>query len=334
MRVGINGFGRIGRRVFRLLFDDPDVDVVAINDFSSNEDLAYLLKYDSSHGLFDRGIKVQSDGILVEGKKIVAMQSAFPSVIPWGDLDVDVVIESTGVFTSSRSDKGGYRDHLDAGAKKVILTVPSKTPDDLFTVVIGVNETAIPSGQNLFSNASCTTNCLAPVAKLLDDHFGIVQGFVTTVHAVTNDQSVVDRRHSDKRRGRASGQSIIPTTTGAARAVAKVLPRLEGKLDGMAMRVPVINGSVIDLVATLEKDTSIEALNAVFKDASLNEMKGILAYTEDPIVSVDIIGSRESSIVDGMATMAMGKMVKIVAWYDNESGYSSRIVDLIKIISS
>eukprot|EP01047_Picozoa_sp_COSAG01_P000139 COSAG01_NODE_2_length_63927_cov_1357.611941_24_plen_335_part_00 len=326
IKVAINGFGRIGRNVFKLISQRQDIEVVAINDLTNPSMLAHLLKYDSVHGRFDGDLSVDGDCLLVNGRSIQIFAERNPSLLPWEKLGVDVAIESTGVFTKASSDRGGYLDHIKAGAKKVILTVPAK--DDIDTVVLGVNNHVISADIQAYSNASCTTNCLAPIAKVLNDSFGIKKGFMNTVHAYTNDQNILDLPHSDYRRARAAGQSIIPTSTGAARAVGLVLPELSGKLDGMAMRVPTPDGSVVDLVCELNTETDVKQVNAVFKAAAEGPLKGILAYTEDPIVSADIIGDKHSSILDSKLTMVSGNMVKVVSWYDNEMGYSNRVVDL------
>ena len=330
MKIAINGFGRIGRNVFKIAFVDKDIEIVGINDLTDPKTLAHLLKYDSNYGVYDKSVAVDGDAIVVDGKKIPVFAERNPANLPWKDLGVDVVIESTGVFTVAESPKGGYKDHIKAGAKKVVLTVPAKDKIDQ-TIVLGVNDDQLDLSHEAFSNASCTTNCLAPIAKVLDDNFGIVKGLMTTVHAYTNDQVMLDQPHKDLRRARAGALSIIPTTTGAARAVSDVIPSLKGKLNGMAMRVPVPTGSVVDLVVELEKDASVEEINAAMKAAAEGPMKGVLEYTEDPIVSRDIIGNHHSSIFDSLLTMKMGeKLVKVLSWYDNEMGYSHRVVDLVK----
>ena len=331
IKVAINGFGRIGRNVFKVSLNNPNVDVVAINDLTDPKTLAHLLKYDSVHGVFDGTVDVKDDAIVVNGKEIKIYAIREPKNLPWGDLGIDVAIEATGIFAKAHSDRGGYMDHVDAGAKKVILTVPAK--DEITTVVLGVNEEVIDPSIKAYSNASCTTNCLAPIAKVLDEAFGIKQGLMTTVHAFTNDQRILDLPHSDLRRARAASQSIIPTTTGAARAVGLVLPNLKGKLDGMAMRVPTPDGSVIDLVVEVEKAPTKEEVNAAFKSVADGAMKGVLEFTEDPIVSCDIIGNPHSSILDSDLTMVMGNTIKVISWYDNEMGYSNRVVDLVEKIS-
>jgi len=335
IRVAINGFGRIGRNVLRVIMTDPSineaVEVVAVNDLTDPKTLAHLLKYDSIHGRYPGQIGVEGQAIVVDGKRIEVLSERDPLQLPWKKLKIDVAVESTGIFANAKSPKGGYLDHIKAGSKKVILTVPAK--DDISTMVLGVNESDYSSETKAWSNASCTTNCLAPIAKVLNDKFGIVRGMMTTVHAYTNDQRILDFPHGDLRRARAANLSIIPTSTGAARAVSLVIPELKGKLDGMAMRVPIPNGSVVDLVCEVEKSVTRESVNQALKEASDDKMNGILAYTEDPIVSSDIIGDPHSSIVDGLSTMVIGPMVKVISWYDNEWGYSNRVVDLIRFIS-
>ncbi|NLS45126.1 MAG: type I glyceraldehyde-3-phosphate dehydrogenase [Firmicutes bacterium] len=324
VKIGINGFGRIGRLVYRSAYENENIQVVAVNDLADTKTNAHLLKYDSVHGIFSGNVEVKDGGIVVDGKEIKIMSEGDPSVIPWRDLGVDIVIESTGVFTAADKASG----HLTAGAKKVIITAPAK--GDAFTVVMGVNEKNYdPKKHHVVSNASCTTNCLAPVAKVLNDNFKIIKGLMTTIHAYTNDQHTLDLMHKDLRRARAAGLSVIPTTTGAARAVALVLPELEGKLNGFAMRVPTPNVSVVDLVVNTEKTTNAEEVNAAFKKAAGGELKGIMEYTEEPLVSKDFNGNPNSAIIDGLSTMVIGgNMVKAVAWYDNEWAYSTRVVDL------
>lgn len=331
VKIAINGFGRIGRNVFRIVQENPNITVVGINDLTDPKTLAHLLKYDSVHGKFNGTIEVDGNAIVVNGTKINIYSERNPSELPWSELGIDVAIESTGVFTKATSERGGYLSHIDAGAKKVILTVPAK--DDIHTMVLGVNDETYDESVKAWSNASCTTNCLAPIAKVLNDSFGIEKGFMNTVHAYTNDQSILDLPHSDLRRARAAGLSIIPTSTGAARAVSLVIPELKGKLDGMAMRIPTPDGSVVDLVAELRRDVTKEEVNAALKSAAIGPMKGVLEYSEEPLVSVDVIGNPHSSIVDGLSTMANGNLVKIVSWYDNEYGYSNRVVDLVEKIS-
>jgi glyceraldehyde 3-phosphate dehydrogenase len=327
MRIAINGFGRIGRNVFRILQTTPGCEVVSINDLTDAATLAHLLKYDSVHGRFDGSVRSGKNSITVNGKKVVITAERDPSNLSHGANKVDFVVEATGIFTRREQCKM----HLDAGAKKVLLTVPPKDEIDAM-IVMGVNQNKLKATDRIISNASCTTNCLAPAAKVLDEKFGLSHGLMTTIHGYTNDQRILDLPHGDLRRARAAALNIIPTTTGAARAVGKVLPRLAGKLDGCAMRVPVPNGSMVDLVATLKKKVTKESVMAAFKDAAKKgDLKGILQYTEDPIVSTDIIGNPHSSIFDATATMAMAdNMVKIVCWYDNEWGYSNRVVDLMR----
>ncbi len=331
IRVAINGFGRIGRAVFRIIQNRPDVEVVAINDLTNPKTLAHLLKYDSVHGRFNGTVEAIEKGIRVNQKDIQITAERNPKDLPWKALNVDVVVESTGVFRDATSPKGGYMDHITAGAKKVILTVPAK--DNILTVVLGVNNASYTPDIQAVSNASCTTNCLAPLAKVLHENFGIVSGFMNTVHAYTNDQQILDLPHEDLRRARAAALSIIPTSTGAAKAVSLVLPELKGKLDGMSLRVPVPDGSIVDFTCQVEKPVSVEAVNAALKKASETSLKGIMEFCEEPIVSADIIGNPRSSIVDAELTMVIGNTVKVVAWYDNEIGYSTRVVDLIQFIS-
>ena len=328
IRVGINGFGRIGRGVFRILSDRDDIRVVAINDLFDNDQLAYLLKYDTVMGIFRKEIRVEGDAMLVGGDRINMTEHRDPAEIPWKDLGVQVVIEATGVFRNRET----LERHVQAGAEKVVLTVPAKDEIDA-TIVLGVNEHELRPGHRIVSNASCTTNCLAPIAKILDDAFGLEEGFVTTVHAYTNDQRLADVPHKDLRRSRAAAENIIPTTTGAARAVGKVLPRLAGKLDGMAMRVPVPNGSIVDLVCRLGKAVGRDEVNAAVREAARGPMNRIVEYAEAPLVSSDIIGNPHSSIFDSPSTMSSeGGYTKIVSWYDNEWGYSNRVVDLIQLM--
>ncbi|HEV8581470.1 MAG TPA: type I glyceraldehyde-3-phosphate dehydrogenase [Thermoanaerobaculia bacterium] len=325
VKIGINGFGRIGRSVFRILAERDDVEIAGINDLFENQQLVYLLKYDSVMRVFPKEVTADDDYMYVDGRKIAMTAEKDPAKIPWGDLGVDIVIESTGVFTK----KEQLQKHLDGGAKKVILTVPAKDEIDA-TIVVGVNDDTLKAEHRLVSNASCTTNCLAPIAKILHERFGIEEGFITTVHAYTNDQRLADVPHKDFRRSRAATQNIIPTTTGAARAVGKVLPQLKGKLDGMAMRVPVPDGSIVDLVAKLNGNPATEDVNAAVREAADGPLKAIVEYSEVPLVSTDIIGNPHSSIFDALSTRAAGDgYVKVVAWYDNEWGYSNRVVDLI-----
>ncbi len=327
IKVAINGFGRIGRNVFKIALERSNIDVVGINDLTDTKTLAHLLKYDSTQGRY-AGVSHDSENIIIGGKKIKVSSERNPAAIPWSRTP-DVVIESTGVFRAKEGPKGGYGDHLKNGAKKVILTVPSKDQIDA-TIVLGVNDDDLRPEHLCVSNASCTTNCLAPVAKVLNDKFGIEQGFMTTIHSYTNDQVILDLPHSDLRRARSAAVSQIPTTTGAAKAVGIVIPELKGKMDGMAVRVPTPTGSLIDLVAILKKEAGKEEINAAMKEAAEGPMKGILEYTEDPIVSVDVIHNPASSIFDALSTMTNGKMVKVLSWYDNEWGYSVRVVDLVE----
>ncbi len=332
IRVAINGFGRIGRNVFRIILqrDDAGIDVVAINDLADDDVLAYLLEYDSVMGPL--GMEpVVADGVMTVGRHDVKMlMERNPADLPWDELDVDVVIEATGVFRTREK----LQAHLDAGAERVILTVPPKDAVDEM-VVLGVNDEVLDPSDVIVSNASCTTNCLAPLAKVLDDAFGLERGVMTTVHAYTNDQRLADVPHADLRRSRAATENIIPTTTGAAKAVGKVLPSLAGKLDGMAMRVPVPDGSTVDLVVELGRDVTVEEVNAAVKAAAEGPLKGILQYSEDPLVSTDIIGNPHSSIFDAASTQVLGgNLVKVLSWYDNEWGYSNRVVDLILRLGS
>jgi glyceraldehyde 3-phosphate dehydrogenase len=323
-RIAINGFGRIGRNVFRILHGRSDTEVVAINDLTDPATLAHLLKYDSVHGRFPGKVSSTEGALVVDGKTIAVTAERDPAKLPHKANRIDFVVESTGVFTTREA----CAKHLEAGAERVLLTVPPKDSVDAL-IVLGVNEETLKPEDRIISNASCTTNCLAPVAKVLQDSFGIVHGLMTTVHAYTNDQSILDFPHKDLRRARSAAANIIPTTTGAARAVGKVLPELAGKLDGMAMRVPVQDGSVVDLVATLKREVTVDEVNQAFKKAAGGALKGILEYTEDPIVSGDCIGNPHSAVFDAKSTMVMGNTVKVVAWYDNDWGYSNRVVDLI-----
>ncbi len=327
IKVAINGFGRIGRNVFKIALERNHLEIVGINDITDTKTLAYLLKYDSTQGKFQGDVFYDAEHLIVNGKKIKVSAEKNPAQIPWSEKP-DVVIESTGKFTSRESDKGGYGDHLKNGAKKVILTVPAKDEIDRM-IVIGVNDDDLQPTDTCVSNASCTTNCLAPIVKILNDNFGVENGFMTTVHAYTNDQMILDAPHKDLRRARSAAVSQIPTTTGAAKAVGKVIPSLKGKLDGIAIRVPTPTGSVVDFVANLKREVTKEEINAAVKAAAEGPMKGILEYCEDPIVSVDVIHNPHSSIFDAQSTMVIGKMVKILSWYDNEWGYSCRVVDLI-----
>jgi glyceraldehyde 3-phosphate dehydrogenase len=325
VKVAINGFGRIGRLVFRAALGDTDVEFVGINDITDPKTLAHLLKYDSVHGILNASVGYTQDGIVVDGKEIKVTAIKDPAQLPWKD--VDVVVESTGLFR----DRPNASKHLRAGAKKVIITAPAVEPD--VTIVLGVNQEAYdPARHHIISNASCTTNCLAPVAKVLDEKFGIVRGFMTTVHAYTTDQKLLDLPHKDLRRARAAGVSMVPTTTGAAVAVGLVLPHLKGKLDGMAIRVPTPDVSLVDLVAQVSRETTKEEVNAAMKSAAQGGLKGILQYSEEPLVSVDFTGNAHSSILDALSTNVIGDMVKVLSWYDNEWGYANRMYDLVKYI--
>lgn len=329
IRVGINGFGRIGRNVFRAAYGRKDLEIVAVNNRTSGEILPHLLKYDSVHGVFPGKVEYVEDGFKVDGRLVKVVSHTDPADIPWGDLGVDIVIESSGKFNNGPA----CRKHLANGAKKVVISAPGKEED--ITIVMGVNEEKYdPAIHHIISNASCTTNCLAPVAKVLNEAFHIKRGFMTTVHSYTNDQRILDQSHKDFRRARSAGLSIIPTTTGAAKAVSLVLPELNGKLSGFAMRVPTPNVSVVDLVVEVEKATTREEVNAILKDASRGSLEGILDYTELPLVSSDFNGSSVSSIVDGLSTMVMqDNLLKVLAWYDNEWGYSCRVLDLAAWVS-
>lgn len=329
VKIAINGFGRIGRVVFREATKYEGIEVVAVNDLTDAQMLAHLLKYDSVHGIFDAEVGSEDNHLLVDGKKIKVYAEKDPSQLPWGELDIDVVIESTGVFR----DEKGLMKHIEAGAKKVILSAPAK--GNVKTLVMGVNENEYdPQNDKVVSNASCTTNCLAPVVKVLHDQFGIKRGMMTTVHSYTNDQRILDLPHDDFRRARAAAESMIPTTTGAASAVTKVIPALKGKLDGMAVRVPTPNVSLVDFVAELDANVSVEDVNGALKNASENELKDILFYNEIPLVSKDYNGNTASSTVDGLSTMVLdNNMVKVIAWYDNETGYSARCLDLALYMS-
>jgi glyceraldehyde 3-phosphate dehydrogenase len=326
VRIGINGFGRIGRSVLRIVADQPDVEVAAINDLSDAERLAYLLKYDTVMRVFGKDVRAEPGGIAVDGRPIRVVREKDPARIPWRDLGAEIVVESTGVFRTREK----LQAHLEAGARKVVLTVPPKDDVDAM-IVMGVNDETLRPEHRLVSNASCTTNCLAPIAKILDDAFGIEEGFVTTIHAYTNDQRLADVPHKDLRRSRAAAENIIPTTTGAARAVGKVLPKLKGKLDGMAMRVPVPDGSVVDLSCRLREPACAEDINAAVRAAAQGPLSRIVEYSEVPLVSSDVIGNSHSSVFDALSTAAVGDgYAKVVAWYDNEWGYSNRVVDLVR----
>ncbi|MEN8251311.1 MAG: type I glyceraldehyde-3-phosphate dehydrogenase [Bacteroidota bacterium] len=323
-KVAINGFGRIGRLTFKRLIDSNNLEVVAINDLTDTKTLAHLLKYDSVHGKFEGTVEASENGIVVNGEEIKVYAERDPANLPWGDLGVEIVLESTGIFR----DQAGAGKHLTAGAKKVVISAPAK--GDIPTVVLGVNDEILTGDETIMSNASCTTNCLAPMAKVLDDTFGIEQGYISTIHAYTADQNLQDAPHSDLRRARAAAYSIVPTSTGAAKAVGLVLPHLKGKLDGIALRVPIPNGSLTDLTVTLKTEATAEEINAAMKKAADSYLKGIMEYTEDPIVSIDIVGNPYSVIFDSQLTSANGKLVKVVGWYDNEAGYSHRAADLIE----
>ena len=329
VKLGINGFGRIGRIVFRAALKNPEVEVVAVNDLTDAKMLAHLLQYDSVHGTLEQKVTVDGDYLVVDGHRVKVLAERDPAQLGWGELGVDIVVESTGRFTK-RADAA---KHLEAGAKKVIISAPASDED--ITIVMGVNEDKYDAANHdVISNASCTTNCLAPFAKVLNDKFGIKRGMMTTVHSYTNDQQILDLPHKDFRRARAAAESMIPTTTGAAKAVALVLPELKGKLNGMAMRVPTPNVSVVDLVAELEKEVTAEEVNAALKAAAEGELKGILEFSELPLVSRDYNGTTQSSTIDGLSTMVMdGNMVKVLSWYDNETGYSNRVVDLAAYIA-
>jgi glyceraldehyde 3-phosphate dehydrogenase len=326
MKVAINGFGRIGRHAFKFLLQKPGVEVVAINDLTDNATLAHLLKYDSVHGKFNGTVSSDENHLIINGKAIRCLAERDPKALPWGEMGVDVVLESTGIFTSE--EKAGM--HLTAGAKKVVISAPAT--GDIKTVVLGVNENILDGSEKIVSNASCTTNCLAPMVKVLDDLFGVEDGFMTTIHAYTSDQNLQDAPHKDLRRARAAAYSIVPTSTGAAKAVGLVLPHLKGKLNGNAMRVPIPDGSVTDFTVRLKKAATVEEINAAMKAAAESSMKGILEYTEDEIVSIDIVGNTHSCIFDSKLTQVIGTTAKVVGWYDNETGYSSRVADLISKI--
>jgi glyceraldehyde 3-phosphate dehydrogenase len=332
VKVGINGFGRIGRLVFRAMMERPhEFDVVAVNDLTDPKHLAVLLRYDSVHGKFGLPVEAKEDALVVNGKAIKVLKEREPAKLPWGQLGVDVVVESTGLFTDKEGPKGGFADHLKGGAKKVIISAPSKGED--VTIVLGVNDDKLKPEHKFISNASCTTNSLAPLAMVLDETFGIVRGLMTTVHAYTNDQRVSDLVHSDLRRARAAAVNIIPSTTGAAKAIGKVLPKLDGKLDGIALRVPVPDGSITDLTVELKREVTPAEVNAAFKEAAQGKLKGILEYSEDPLVSSDIIDNPHSCIFDAPSTLVSpkgkGTTVKVFGWYDNEWGYSCRTADLV-----
>lgn len=329
VKIGINGFGRIGRNVLRAALRNPNVEVVAVNDLTDANMLAHLLKYDSVHGILNEEVSVDGDSLVVGGKKIKVIAERDPAQLGWGDLGVEVVVESTGRFT----DRKDAAKHLEAGAKKVIISAPASNED--ITIVMGVNEDKYDAANHdVISNASCTTNCLAPFAKVLNDKFGIKRGMMTTVHSYTNDQQILDLPHKDYRRARAAAENMIPTSTGAAKAVALVLPELKGKLNGGAIRVPTPNVSLVDLVAELGKEVTVDEINAALKEAAEGDLKGILGYSELPLVSGDYNGNTASSTIDALSTMVMeGNMVKVISWYDNETGYSNRVVDLVDYIA-
>jgi len=327
IKVAINGFGRIGRMVFRAGIDDNKINFVAVNDLTDTETLANLLLYDSVHGKFKGTVKAEDDSLKVNGKKIKVVSEKEPSSLPWKLLGVDVVVESTGLFLTNEL----ASQHLQAGAKKVLLSAPYKGDEPVKTIVLGVNENSLEESDKIISNASCTTNCLAPIVKVINDNFGIKYGFMTTVHAYTADQRLIDAPHNKERRGRSAAVNIVPTTTGAAEAVTQVIPELKGKLDGMAIRVPVLNGSITDFNVEVKKDTTAEEVNRAFKKVANGKLRSIVEYTEEPIVSTDIIGNPHSAIFDASLTKVINKrLLKVVAWYDNEWGYSMRMVDLIK----
>ncbi len=327
VRVAINGFGRIGRLVLRAGINDKKIQFVAVNDLTDTETLAHLIEFDSVHGRFQGKVKAQGNNLIINGKKISVFSEKDPKQLPWKELKIDVVIESTGIFRT----KDLAEQHLIAGAKKVIISAPCKGEKPIKTIVVGVNDNSYNKKKDdIISTASCTTNCLTPVAKVLNDKFGIARGFLTTVHAYTADQRIVDAPHKDQRRARAAAINIVPTTTGATQATAEVIPSLKGKMDGLAMRVPIPNGSLVDFVAVLKKKANVKQINNAMKSAAKGKLKGILEYSEEPLVSTDIIGNPASSIFDSQLTQVVGNMVKVVAWYDNEWGYSCRMVDMIK----
>jgi glyceraldehyde 3-phosphate dehydrogenase len=323
-KIAINGFGRIGRLTFRNLIESDNVEIVAINDLTATDMLAHLLKYDSAHGRFNGTVEHTENSLIVNGKEITVYAQRDPETLPWAELGIDVVIESTGFFR----DAEGMGKHIKAGAKKVALSAPAS--GDIKTIVLGVNDGELTADDTMVSNASCTTNCLSPMAKVLDEKFGIESGFMCTIHAYTSDQRIQDAPHSDKRRARAAAVNMIPTSTGAAKAVALVLPQLKGKLDGYAMRVPTITGSATDLTVQLKREVTAEEVNAAMKEAAEGPLKGILMYTEDPIVSSDIVGDKHSCIFDADVTSAKGNLVKVLGWYDNEAGYSARLANLVE----
>jgi len=331
IKVAINGFGRIGRLTLKAVMERDNVEVVAVNDLTDSATLAHLLKYDSVHGKFPHEVKAEGNDLVVSGRKIKVYDEKDPGNLPWSDLAIDVVVEATGVFR----DRESVGKHLKAGARKVILCVPSKSPDDVdATVVLGVNDHDLKPEHQIFSNASCTTNCLAPVAKVLNDTFGVKHGLMNTIHSYTNDQIILDAPHKDLRRARAAAMSIIPTTTGAAKAVGLVIPELKGKMDGFAMRVPTPDGSIVDLTCELNTEVTKEDINKAMKQAAEGPMKGIMEFCDEPLVSADIIGNPHSSVVDSLLTQVInGKFVKVVSWYDNEYGYASRVADMIEKVA-
>lgn len=328
IKVAINGFGRIGRITYSALLKNENIEVLAVNDITDTKTLAHLLKYDSVHGKFAYDVNVEGNDLIINGKTVKVFAEKDPAQLPWNEMEIDVVIESTGIFRTREK----IEKHIEAGAKKVILSVPAATASDVdSTIVLGVNEKDLKPEHKIVSNASCTTNCLAPIAKVLNDNFGLERGLMNTIHAFTADQRIIDAPHKDLRRGRTASTSIIPTSTGAAKAVGIVIPELKGKLDGFAMRVPTPDGSVVDLTCELKKEVTVEEINEAMKTAAMGPMKGILEYTEDPIVSVDIIGNPHSSIFDALLTKVLGgNFIKIVSWYDNEVGYSHRVADLVE----
>ena len=330
VRIAINGFGRIGRQVLRIGINDPNLEFVAVNDLTDEETLAHLLKYDSVHGNFEGDIHTDGEFIVVNGKKVKVLAERDPTKLPWNELDIDVVVECTGIFRT----KEKASMHLTAGAKKVIISAPAKGDDPVRTTVMGVNEHEYNKDEDhIVSNASCTTNCLAPIAKVLHDNFKIKKGFMTTIHSYTNDQKLLDLPHRDLRRARAAAINMIPTTTGAAIAVTKVIPELHGNLDGIAIRVPTPDGSITDFVCEVEKETTAEEVNKLFKDVSNHHLKNIVEYTEEPIVLQDIVNNPHSAIFDASLTKTNGNLIKVLAWYDNEWGYSCRLVDLIRFVT-
>jgi len=333
-KVAINGFGRIGRAVARIIMQKSDnLELVAINDLSDARSLAHLFKYDTVMGRWNGTVEARDDALIINGRTVKVLAVRAPAELPWRDMGVKVVLESTGVFRTAKSPKGGYADHIKAGAEKVVLSVPAKDNIDA-TIVLGVNDEKLTGDVKCVSNASCTTNCLAPLAKAINDAFGIEQGVMTTIHAYTNDQKVVDMIHSDLRRARTAAANMIPTTTGAAKAIGQVIPELEGKLDGMAIRVPVPVGSIVDLVVNVKEDVTVEKVNAVVKAAAEGPMKGILVYCDEPIVSSDIVNEPASSIFDSLCTIVVGRTVKVISWYDNEWAYSNRTVDIMERLAA